>query len=659
MNRKKVTSAEDAIAIIHDGDVLATTGYVGHGTPDQLYVALEKRFLETGSPRDLTIVHSTGQGDGRDKGIARLAHEGLVKRIVAGHYGLAPKMAKLVLDNKIEAYNISEGCICHLYRDIAAHKPGTLTKVGLGTFVDPRQDGGKMNPRTTEDIVSLVELCGEEWLFYKAFPINIVFIRGTTSDTDGNITMERESVFMENLSMAMAAKNSGGFVICQVERVAASGSLNPKDVKIPGVMVDCVVVAEQEHHMQSYGTQYDAAMSGEIKIPLESLERPKLDERKVIARRAAMELQANSVVNLGIGMPEGVASVANEENVQNYITLTADPGFLGGVPMTGLNYGAAVNATALIDHGAQFDFIDGGGIDLAILGMGECDAYGNVNVSRFGNRLAGCGGFINISQNSRKVVFVGTFTSGGLQVEIADGRLTILREGKNKKFVSEVEQITFSGKFATDRDRIVYYVTERCVFKLIQDGMDLIEVAPGIDIDRDILSHMEFAPIVDDPAPMDDRLFRTDTVGLKEIMLGMKLEDRFSYDGNTNTIFMNFAGLRVKTRDDVAEIREAVESRLKAIGRRVNSVVNYDAFAIDDDIVAEYADLVRDIETNYYLSVSRYTTSAFLRRKLGKELVDKRQLSPSIYETEQEARSRVTNFGAAVISPQTPLEDRE
>ena len=651
MNKRKVISAGEAIAIIQDGDVLATTGYVGHGTPDQLYVTLENRFLETGSPRNLTLIHSTGQGDGKGKGLNRLAHEGLLKRIIAGHYGLAPKMAQLVLDNKIEAYNISEGSITHLYRDIAAGKPGTLSKVGLGTFVDPLLDGGRLNPRTQEDIVELIELAGEEWLFYKSIPINIAFVRGTTADVDGNISMERESVHMENLSMAMAAKNSGGYVICQVERIAAGGSLKAKDVQIPGVMVDCVVLAEEEHHMQSYGSHYNPAFSGEIKIPLDSLERPALDERKVIARRSALELQANSIVNLGIGMPAGVAAVANEERIQDFITLTADPGIFGGVPMGGLNYGAAVNATALIDHAYQFDFIDGGGLDLAILGMGECDARGNINVSRFGNRLAGCGGFINISQNSRKVLFVGTFTSGGLKTEIQEGILKILQEGKIRKFVREAEQITFSGPLAAEGDTPVYYITERCVFKLSQQGLELIEVAPGIEIERDILANMDFTPNVGEPSPMDDRIFRTEPMGLKDSMLGMVMENRFSYDPESNTIFMNFAGLRVRTVEDVAEIREATEGNLKAIGKKVNSVVNYDAFTIDDDVVNEYADLVRDIETNYYLSVSRYTTSAFLRRKLGKELVEKRHLSSSIYETEEEAKHNLRRLPKQRVSP--------
>ncbi|MCZ6533032.1 MAG: acyl CoA:acetate/3-ketoacid CoA transferase [SAR324 cluster bacterium] len=637
MSRHKIISAAEAVAIIHDGDVLATSGYGGNGTPDQLLVALEQRFLETGGPRNLTLVHSTGQGDMKDKGLNRLAHEGLLKRVIGGYFGLTPKIAQLVLDNKVEAYNFPEGCILNLYRDIAAGKPGTISKVGLGTFVDPRQEGGRLNARTSEDLVEVVTLAGQEALFYKGFPVNVTFIRGTTADPDGNITRERESLVLEDLSLAMAAKNSGGYVICQVERIAENGSLRSKDVKIPGIMVDCVVVAEPEHHMQTYATTYNPAFSGEIKIPLESLEPMALDERKIIARRAAMELPANSVISLGIGMPDGIAAVCNEERVERFLTLTADPGIIGGVPMGGLDFGAAVNTSAIIDHPSQFDFIDGGGLDVAVLGFGQCDRFGNVNVTKFGGRIFGCGGFIDISQNSGKVVFVSTFRAGGLRVEVVEGKLRIVQEGKNGKFIKDVEQISFSAKIAAEAKQPVLFVTERCVFRLAEGGLELIEVAPGIDIERDILPGLEFEPIIGEPALMDERIFRPEPMGLKEMMIGMSLDDRISYNAQTNTIFLNFAGLRVRSSQDVAEIKEAVESRMIAIGQRMHSIVNYDSFVIDEDVMDEYADLVKYIDDNYYLSVARYTTSAFMRMKLGGEL-GKRKLSPYIYETEDEAK---------------------
>ena len=642
MSLKKVISARDAIAIVQDEDVLATSGYGGNGTADQLLVALEKRFLETGSPKDLTLVFAGGQGDGKDKGLNRLGHVGLLKRVIGGHYGLIPEIERLAVENKIEAYNIPEGVITHLYRDIASGKPGTLSQVGLGTFVDPREEGGKVNEITSEDIVELVELGGMQSLFYKAFPINVAFIRGTTADPDGNVTMEKESLLLENLSMAIAAKNSGGYVICQVERVAQEGSLDSRQVKIPGVMVDCVVVAEAEHHMQTYGTQYNPAYSGEVRIPLQTLDPLVLDERKVIARRAALELAPNSVINLGIGLPDCVGTVAGEEKIQDLITLTVDPGVIGGVPMGGLDFGAAVNCQAVIDHGSQFDFIDGGGLDAAYLGMAEADRRGNVNASRFGRRLSGCGGFINISQNSRKVIFLSTFTSSGLEIAIDDGRARIVNEGKYPKFVDRVGQITFSGRFAAERDQEVLYITERCVFRLTEAGLELTEVAPGIDVERDILSRMPFAPQINEPVEMDPSIFNPGPMGLRDRFLDIHIDDRISYDAQKNTLFLNFAGMRVRNEADLAAIKEAVDGTLEPLGKRVYSIVNYERFVADDDIMDKYMDLVKYVEEKYYISVSRYTNSGFLRLKLGKEL-GKRKVSSTVYGSGEEARSHLTD----------------
>jgi len=638
----KIVSPEAAIAIIQDDDVLATTGYGGNGVPELLLSALEKRFEETGSPKNLTLVHSTGQGDMKDRGLNHLAHEGLIKRIIGGYYGLSPKLAQLATDNKVEAYNFPEGCILQLYRDIASGKPGTFSKVGLGTYIDPRIEGGRMNAKTTEELVELINLGDEEWLFFKSFPISVVFLRGTTADINGNISIEREALVLEDLALAMAAKNSGGYVICQVERIADAGSLPSRNIRIPGMMVDCVVVSEPETHMQNYGTAYNPAFSGEIRVPPQSVDPMPLDERKIVARRCAFELRANSVINLGIGMPEGIGAVCNEERIYRYITLTADPGIVGGVPMKGLDFGAAVNADALLDHTTAFDFIDGGGLDIAFLGMAQADKYGNVNSSKFGNRITGCGGFINISQNSRKVVFIGTFRAGGLEYTIDNGALQILKEGKVKKFVDTVEQITFSGRVAQEKTQPVLFVTERCVLGLTSNGMELLEVAPGIDVERDILPGLEFDPIINQPATMDPRLFRPEVMGLKDELLSMSLDDRIHYDQSANTIFLNFAGLRVKTSKDVRDIQEAVEARMAPIGKRMHSVVNYDNFVIDEDIMDDYADLVKYIDETYYLSVHRYTTSAFLRLKLGKEL-GKRQLSSRVYETVEEAKQTRPN----------------
>ena len=639
---KKVISSEDAVALIQDGDVIATTGYGGNGTPDQLLVALEERFLQSNGPRDLTLVYAGGQGDGEKKGLNHLGHEGLLKRVIGGHYGLVPKIERLAVENKLEAYNIPEGVITHLYRDIAAGKPGTLSRVGIGTFVDPRLEGGRMNEATTDDIVELITLNRQESLFYKAFPINVVFIRGTTADPDGNITMEKESLTLENLSMALAAKNSGGYVLCQVERIAESGSLDARQVKIPGILVDCVVVAEPEHHMQTYGTQYNPALSGEIRVPLESLRPLELDERKVIARRAALELTPNNVVNLGLGLPDRVGAVAGEEKIQDLITLTVDPGVIGGVPMGGLDFGAAINVSAVIDHGYQFDLIDGGGLDCAFLGMAQCDGRGNVNASKFGKRISGCGGFINISQNSSKVVFVSTFTSGGLEVAVEDGGVRIVKEGKHRKFVKSVEQVTFSGAVASEAGQDIYYVTERCVFRLGAGGLELIEIAPGIDLERDILAHLDFAPRVVGPEAMDAALFKSEPMGLRDRMLDIRIEDRISYDSDANTLFLDYAGMRVRDQDDLDRIREAVDATLEPLGKRVNAIVNYDHFAADDDIIDKYLDLVRYVEEKYYIKVSRYTTGGFLRLKLGKGLKERR-LTDEVFQTWRQAANNLKN----------------
>ena len=638
MRLKKVVDPQDAVAVIRDGDVVASTGYGGNGTPDQLFVAIEQRFLETGHPRELTLVFAGGQGDGREKGLNHLGHEGLVRRVIGGHFGLIPRIEKLIVADRIEAYNFPEGVITHLYRDIAAGKPGTLTRVGVGTFVDPRLGGGRMNARTREELVRVVDIDGEDYLLYRGFPIHVALLRGTTADPDGNVTGERESLVLENLALAIAARNSHGLSLCQVGWVAAEGSLDARSVRVPGILVDCVVPAAAEHHMQTYGTAYSPAFSGEMRVPLKALDPLPLDHAKVIARRAAMELAAGSVINVGIGMPDNVARIAAEERISDLITLTVDPGVIGGVPMGGADFGAAVNWQATIDHCAEFDLIDGGGLDTAFLGFGECDGQGNVNASRFGDRVPGCGGFINISQSSRKIVFTGTFTSGGLATTVEGGRLAIASEGRFAKFVERVGQLTFSGPRAARRGQEILFVTERCVFRLGPEGLMLAEVAPGVDRERDILRLLPFAVDMTKTVEMEPALFLPQPMRLRERMLDIHIEDRLSYDAAANTVFMNYAGMRVKNVDEVARIVAAVDKLLAPLDKRVNSVVNYEGFSVDDDAAAAYMDAVKYVEERYYLKVSRYTSNAFLRLKLGRELSD-RHLASKVFDSALAARA--------------------
>ncbi|WP_281858056.1 acyl CoA:acetate/3-ketoacid CoA transferase [Litoreibacter halocynthiae] len=643
MRTGKVVSAAEAAALVKDGDTVTTSGFVGIGVPDELLAAIETRFLETDHPRDLSLVFAAGQGDGKDRGLNRLGHEGLLKRVVGGHWGLIPKVAKLATEGKIEGWNLPQGVISQLYRDIAAGKPGMLSKVGLETFVDPRQGGGAINSISTDPQVELMEIGGEEILFYPSHNLTVALLRGTTADEAGNVTMEREALTIDNLAQAMAVHNAGGVVIVQVERVARAGSLPARDVHIPGILVDAIVVSKPENHLQTYSTAFSQAFTNRIRPPAGEIPALPLDARKVIARRCAFELPVNGVVNLGIGMPEGVASVAAEEGLLEHLTLTAEPGVIGGQPASGLDFGAAVNTDAVIPQNNQFDFYDGGGLDMTCLGLAQADAAGNVNVSRFGPRLAGAGGFINISQNARAVVFAGTFTAQGLDVHIGDDGVEIRQEGRARKFLDHVEQISFSGARAARLGQPVLYVTERCVFELTTNGLELKEIAPGIDLDRDILGLMDVRPIVNEVTLMDARIFRSGEMDLRTDLLHLDLPDRIAIDPNLGLLFLNFEKMRIRTLDEIKLVERLVAEACVAYGKPVDVVVNYDGFRIDEVLESNWAEMVNGLTERFYRNVSRYSGSAFMRMKLGEVFPDART---HIYESSEKARSFLGSNGA-------------
>lgn len=511
----KVITADDVGALIPDEAALFLGGLAVTSLPEEILQGLERHFLATGHPRLVSTWACGAVGNSGEAGMKHFAHAGMIKRVVAGHFGQTGKeMMKMVFDGDVEAYNFPQGSLSHLTRQIANKSPGLLTKVGLGTFVDPRQEGGRMNSRSTAELVKLVQFEGEEWLFYPPPKIDVAIIRGTLADENGNITLDKEGMLLEQLSIAQAAKRWGGTVICQVERIVQAGSLHPKSVKVPGFLIDYVVVAQPENHLQSIATQFNPALCGDVRVPTGSLEPMPLDERKVIARRAALEVTPGALTNLGIGIPAGIPAVAAEEGVSDLLTLSVESGVNGGIPAQGGDFGLAYNADSIIEQSAQFDFYDGGGLDASFLGLAQTDLHGNVNVSKFNGRPVGCGGFINITRATKKLVFCGTFTAGGLKVRVGDGQLTIVQEGKSKKFIQQVEQITFNGHDAALREQEVVFVTERAVFHLRADGLELSEIAPGVDLQRDVLAHMDFQPLMHNVRPMDPKIFEAVWGGL-------------------------------------------------------------------------------------------------------------------------------------------------
>jgi propionate CoA-transferase len=509
----EVIDVRAAVGLVPDGSTLLIGGSgAGHAVPQRFIDELAAVFTAEGRPRDLTTVRVVGIGDFADRGFSQLALQGLQRRTIGSNIGNEPRLGALVEANEIEAYSFPQGVLSQLTREIAAGRPGLVTGVGLGTYVDPRQTGGKQNAATTEDLVELVTLRGREWLLFHAFPIDVAVIRGTTADEDGNLTMEGEAVQGEMLAMAMAAHNSGGTVIAQVRRLARRGSLPMREVKVPGALVDYVYVDPDQ--WQTYATRDSPYYAGALRKPVSDEPPLPLDVRKIIARRSLLEFPPGAICNLGFGISQLIGRVAWEEGITDQLVLTVEQGIFGGVPVAGNEGGAGFNYQAMIEQPSMFDFYDGGGLDVASLSFAEVDAEGNVNVHAFPGRVRGPGGFPNISARTGKICFVGTLTAQGLELEISDG-VRIAREGSLRKFVPAVREISFSGRLARERGQEVRYITERAILALADDGLVVTEVAPGVDLERDVLGQMGFRPrVADDLRTMDPRLYAAGPMGL-------------------------------------------------------------------------------------------------------------------------------------------------
>ncbi len=488
----KVISAEAAVSFVKNGDTLCIGGGgAGHAVPDKLMEALGQRFIKTAFPKKITILHPCGIGENKVRGLNHLAHEGLLDTVIGGFWGNAPKMAALGISGKIKGYNFPQGVLSHLLRAIAGGEKGLLTKTGLHTFADPRYEGGKINSNTKKDLVEVIKINGEELLYYYAMPVNISFIRGSSVDADGNLTMEDEVATFAMLSIAHATKVNGGIVIAQVKTIK-SNKAEPVNVKVPGVLIDYII--EEPSQTMTFITDYEKAfIDREAKYSTDTLKLEGI--KRVIARRAAMELPPKCFVNLGYGMADGIPIVVQEEGMLDDITFMIEQGQTDGIIATGLNFGAMYNPASITDDGYQFDFFHGGGLDICFLGFAQIDRDGNVNASRFGNVFTGCGGFIDISQHTKKIVFCGAF-SAKANVSVHKNGLTINDPGKVKKFLNKVEQVTFNGRQAFKNGQLVLYCTERALFRLTENGIELMEIAQGVDLEKDILSMIEFKPTI-------------------------------------------------------------------------------------------------------------------------------------------------------------------
>ena len=500
MRKPVFVTAQQAAEMIEDNKTIATIGMTLVSASESILKAIEQRFLETGSPNNLTLMHSCGQSD-RDRGIQHFAHEGMLHRIIGGHWGLQPKIMKLIAENKILAYNFPQGQFAQLYRSMAGGEPGKITKVGLGTFIDPRLDGGKMNEITRDqpDLIDVVNIGGEEYLRYKPIPIDYCIIRGTRIDENGNLSTEEEAMNLEVFSAVMACKKFGGKVIAQAKYKVAKDTIHCKQVVVPGVFIDAAVICPEPEtdHMQTHSFYFNPAYCGDIRTPEEEGSAIPRNVRKVIGRRAMMELSENDILNVGTGIPNDVVGpIIAEEGIGEDVTITVESGIYGGVPMGGIDFGIAKNNFALVRHDDQFDFYNGQGVDVTFMGAGEIDAEGNVNATRLGPNPTGAGGFIDITANAKHVVFCSTFTGKGLECSFEGNRLTIVREGSLIKCVKKLQQISYNAKIAREKNQKMHYITERAVFELTPEGLVLTEIAEGIDLQTQILDLMEFSPTI-------------------------------------------------------------------------------------------------------------------------------------------------------------------
>lgn len=517
----KFISLQEAASLIPSSCTLGVGGFCGFGAPDSLLREIERNYANVGAPGNLTIVTPASAGDGKEDGwgLSSLRAEGLMAELITSVVKLPPAINRAINENRIAGYFLPLGLFGHLFRATAGHEPGVLTHVGLQTFADPRLEGCKMNQLakdSSREIVRLMPVDGKDYLFYPSIRMDACILRGTYADEDGNISTEKEAVRAEALELANAVHNNGGVVIFQVERIVKRGTLDPRLVTVHKRSVDYVVLSAPDEHPQNYeDPDYRPELTGETQIPTTAVAPMQMGLRKIIARRAAMELERGALVNLGLGVSDGVSIVANEEGIAGEITLTIETGLMGGVPLTGLSMGAGVNPEALYKMPDTFDLYNGGGLDQAFLSGAQIDEQGNVNVSKFGGKVAGPGGFINIAQNTPKVCFSGVFTAGEVDIVCEDGALCIRKDGDMLKYVKQVEQVTFSGDYAKETGKEILFISERAVFRLEREGLVLIEIAPGVDLQKDVLEKMEFAPIVSpDLKLMDARIFRPEPMGL-------------------------------------------------------------------------------------------------------------------------------------------------